>query len=166
MHLWWSLCVYVIVHLQIQLPDGAAPWSFGLPFCCWNSWRSCWGKQWVIVNFYYSFYLSQSGWVQIAFAPHWLDTSCCLTFFLSARLFARRFVNCWLHFEQFKKWFWKRRSKDDCFQNMCQHLVVILHPILVVCPAVSIFKNPPASSQRALNSVVVVNHPLQCNVFF
>jgi len=35
-------------------------------------------------------------------------------------------------------------------------LVVILHAILVLCPAVPIFKNPPAPSQEAFHSIVVV----------
>ena len=43
---------------------------------------------------------------------------------------------------------------------MCQHLVVVLHPILIVRPAVPILKNPPALD--AFDGVVLVaNHLLQ-----
>ena len=42
-------------------------------------------------------------------------------------------------------------------QNVwCLHLVVILHPILVVRPAVTIHKNSPATSQGAFDSIVFV----------
>ena len=55
-------------------------------------------------------YLSQLGWVQIALAPHCLDTLCSSILSLRAARLACLLFNCFPHLEQSMKWFWTKAS--------------------------------------------------------